>query len=60
MPEVWNVAWFSYNHDVDQVYLGMTSFTTPFKIFELNPDQLADDTLDWQLYYEQETPLNTD
>ncbi len=60
LPEIGNVAWCSYNHDVDQFYIGMTSFTTPFKIFELDPEKLAAETLDWKLYYEQETPINTD
>ena len=60
LPEVANVSWVSYNYDVKKVYVGMTSFTTPFKIYELDPDNLANKKLDWKLFYEQETPINTD
>lgn len=60
LPEVANVSWVSYNYDVDRVYVGMTSFTTPFKIFELNPDDLEKENLEWKLFYEQESPINTD
>lgn len=59
LPEVGNINWVSYNYDVKKVYVGMSSFTTPFKIFELNPDDLASDNLKWNLFYEQKTPLNT-
>lgn len=58
LPEVANVSSVSYNDDVDKVYVSMTSFTTPYKIYELNPADLASDDLQWKLFYEQEVPLD--
>jgi len=60
LPEVANVSSVSYNHDVDKIYVGMTAFTTPYKIYELEPEELANDDLNWSLFYEQKTPINTD
>ncbi len=59
LPEIGNVNSISYNHDVDKVYVGMTAFTTPYKIYELDPKKLADKDLEWNLFYEQETAINT-
>lgn len=59
LPELGNVASVSYNHDVNKVYIGMTSFTTPYKIYELDPEKLTNDNVNWKLFYEQKTPINT-
>ncbi|NJN76939.1 MAG: hypothetical protein HC803_00270 [Saprospiraceae bacterium] len=40
LPEVGNVSSVSYNRDVDAVFVGMTSFTTPYKLYKLNPNDL--------------------
>lgn len=58
LPEVANVSWVNYNHDVEKVYVGITSFTTTFKIYELDPNQLTNANLDWKLFYEQEVPVD--
>jgi prolyl oligopeptidase len=60
MPEIGNVAFMNYNRDVKKVFVGLTSFATPFKIYSLEPDQLLSDMPDWKLFYEQEVPINTD
>lgn len=59
LPEIGNVSYVSYNRDVNAVFVGTSSFTTPFKIYKLNPEKLADNDLNWELFYEQEVPLNT-
>ena len=59
-PEVGNISWVSYNRDVDAVFVGLSTFTSPSKIFRLAPGQLADKTLEWKLFYEQEVPVNTE
>lgn len=58
LPEVGNVSSVSYNRDVDKVFLAMTSFTSPYKMYTLNPDDLAKATPKWELYYEQEVPID--
>jgi prolyl oligopeptidase len=60
LPEIGNVAYVSYNRDVGKVYMGITGFTTPYKIFELDPSELGREKPAWQLFYEQESPLNMD
>lgn len=59
-PEVGNIASASYNRDVKAVFVGLSTFTSPYKIFRLDPEQLESADLDWQLYYEQEVPVDTD
>ena len=59
-PEVGNIASVSYNRDVDAIFVGLSTFTSPYQIYRLNPEDLADKELDWELYYKQEVPINTD
>ena len=59
LPEIGNVSYVSYNRDVEAVFVGVNSFTTPFKIYRLDPAKLADKDLKWELYYEQEVPIDT-
>lgn len=58
LPEVGNVSSVSYNRDVDKIFLGMTSFTSPYKLYTLNPDDLDNSNPKWELYYEQEVPID--
>lgn len=58
LPEVGNVASVSYNRDVNAVFVGMTSFTTPYKLYKLNPNDLEKDDLKWELFYEQEAAID--
>ncbi|MCO6489959.1 MAG: S9 family peptidase [Phaeodactylibacter sp.] len=60
VPEVGNISWVSYNRDVNAVFAGLSTFTSPSKIFRLDPARLADKSLKWELFYEQEVPINTD
>lgn len=59
-PEVGNIASASYNRDVDALFVGLSTFTSPYKIFRLDPAQLESQKLDWELYYEQDAPIDTD
>ena len=59
-PEVGNISWVSYNRDVDAVFVGLSTFTSPSKIFRLAPGKLEDKALEWELFYEQEVPVNTE
>ena len=59
-PEVGNISWVSYNRDVDAVFVGLSTFTSPSKIFRLDPNKLADKKLEWELFYEQEVPVSTE
>ena len=54
------MAFASYNRDVDAVFVGFTTFNKPYKIYRLDPKALASDDLKWELFYEQEVPVNTD
>lgn len=58
LPEVGNVESVSYNKDVNAVFVGITSFTTPYKIYRLDPERLADNNLQWEVFYQQEIPLD--
>lgn len=60
LPEVGNIASASYNRDVKAFFVGVTGFNTPYKIFKLDPKQLNSDDLKWELFYEQEVPIDTD
>ena len=60
LPELGNVAFASYNRDVDAVFVGFSTFDKPYKIYKLDPHMLASDDLEWNLYYEQEVPVNTE
>ena len=58
LPEVGNVSSVSYNRDLNKVFLGMTSFTSPFKIYTLHPDDLAKAKPNWEIYYEEKVPID--
>lgn len=59
LPELGNVAFVSYNRDVDAVFVGVNAFTTPYKIYRLNPETLVSNDLKWELFYQQEVPIDT-
>ncbi len=58
LPEIGNVSFVNYNRDVKKVYIGISTFTTPFKIYELDPAELEKETPNWKLFYEQKVPLD--
>jgi prolyl oligopeptidase len=59
LPEIGNVSFVSYNRDVHAVFVGFTTFTSPYKIYRLDPDKLEDPGLVWEVFYQQEIPLDT-
>ncbi|MCB0588401.1 MAG: S9 family peptidase, partial [Phaeodactylibacter sp.] len=59
-PEVGNISGVNYNRDVDAVFVSLSTFTSPSRIYRLDPDKLAGDNLEWELFYEQEVPVNTE
>lgn len=59
-PEIGNVSYVSYNRDVDAIFVGLSTFSSPSKIFRLNPEQLEKKALEWSLFYQQEVPVETE
>ncbi len=55
LPALANVSYVSYHRESNTVYLGMESFTFPYRIYKCNPGDFA-----WELFYEMKTPLNTE
>lgn len=60
LPEVGHIASAGYNRDVDAIFIGITGFTTPYKIYRLDPKNLDQNDLDWSLFYQQEVPIPTE
>ncbi len=60
LPEIGSVSYVSYNKDVKKVFVGFSTFTTPSKIYELDPEKLDSPDLKWTLFYQQEVPIKTD
>lgn len=59
-PEVGNISGLSYNRDVNAVFVSLSTFTSPSRIYRLDPARLAGKGLKWELFYEQEAPVKTD
>lgn len=60
LPEVGHIASAGYNRDVDAIFIGITGFTTPYKIYRLDPKSLDQNDLGWSLFYQQEVPIPTE
>ena len=60
MPELGHIASASYNRDVEEFFIGITGFTTPYKIYKTDPATLASTSLNWELFYTQDVPISTD
>lgn len=54
LPEVANVSYVNYHRETNTVYIGLESFTFPFRIYKADPK-----TFKWELFYEMETPIHT-
>ena len=54
-PEVGNIAGFSYHKESNTMYVNLSTFTSPTKIFKLDASSLK-----WDLYFEREVPIKTD
>ncbi|MEZ4688523.1 MAG: prolyl oligopeptidase family serine peptidase [Bacteroidia bacterium] len=53
-PEVANVSNISYHRKSKTLYVSLATFTSPGKLFKVNPE-----TFEWELFYQQDNPLNT-
>ncbi len=54
MPEAGNISGFSYDRELDLVYLTIVSFTTPAKTFVASAADFK-----WKLYFYRELPVDT-
>jgi len=54
-PEVGNIAGVSYHKESNTMYVNLSTFTSPTKIYKLDGSSLK-----WDLYFEREVPINTD
>ncbi len=60
LPEVGNVAFMDYNRELNRFFVGISSLTAPYRIYEVDPEQLEAEKLNWKEFYEQSIPINTD
>jgi prolyl oligopeptidase len=54
-PEFGDVSGISYNEDMNTVFVGLTTFTSPTKLYKLDGKNL-----EWKFYYQDELPVDTD
>ena len=54
-PEFGDVSGISYNEDMNTVFVGLTTFTSPTKLYKLDGKSLK-----WEFYYQDELPVDTD
>jgi len=55
LPEVGNVGGMSYHRESNNLYVNLSTFTAPAKVYKLDGK-----TLEWELYFEREVPIDTD
>ena len=55
LPDVGNVSGINYHRESNTIFVSLTTFTSPTKIYKLDGD-----TFEWELFYEREVPVNTD
>ncbi len=55
LPDVGNVSGINYHRESNTIFVSLTTFTSPTKIYKLDGD-----TFKWELFYEREIPINTD
>ncbi len=55
LPEVGNVGSMSYHKKSNTLYVNLSTFTAPTKIYTLDGK-----TLEWKLYFTRDVPLDTD
>jgi prolyl oligopeptidase len=53
-PEVGNIAGFNYHRESNTLYVNLSTFTAPTKIYTLDGSSLK-----WTLYFTREVPLDT-
>jgi len=55
LPDVGNVSGINYHRESNTIFVSLTTFTSPTKIYKLDGD-----TFDWELFYERKIPIDTD
>lgn len=55
LPELGNVGSTSYHEETNMIYVSLTSFTSPSKLYKLDGK-----TLTWTFVYQEKSPINTD
>ncbi len=55
LPETGSVAGMSYHRESGMLYVNISSFTSPGRVYKLDLS-----TLEWTLHFEQETPADTE
>jgi prolyl oligopeptidase len=53
LPEVGNVSYVSFDREEDSVYIFMSTFTSPGKMYVASPANFK-----WRLYYERKMPID--
>ncbi|MDD4603360.1 MAG: prolyl oligopeptidase family serine peptidase [Bacteroidales bacterium] len=53
LPEIGNVSGFNFDREEDSVYIYMSTFTSPGKMFVASPRDFK-----WRLYYHRELPID--
>lgn len=53
LPEIGNVSYVSYDRDEDSVYIYMSTYTSPGKMFVASPSDFK-----WRLYYSRKMPID--
>lgn len=55
LPELANVGSMRYHRESNSVYLSLTSFTAPSKLYKIDGE-----TLEWTFIFQEPSPINTD
>ncbi|MEI7491776.1 MAG: prolyl oligopeptidase family serine peptidase [Bacteroidota bacterium] len=53
LPEIGDITGFGYDREEDSVYVNMSSFTSPAKVYIASPRDFK-----WRLFYEQKIPID--
>ncbi len=53
LPEVGNVSYVNFDREEDSVYIYMSTFTSPGKMYVASPSDFK-----WRLYYERKIPID--
>jgi prolyl oligopeptidase len=55
LPEFGNVSSVNYHRESNTLFVSLTTFTSPTKIYKINASELKT----WELFYETKVPVNT-
>lgn len=59
LPEVGNVWSVGFHEYSNKIYLALSSASTPYRMYSLDTASLLQDELKWELFYEQDSPIDT-